>query len=131
MWEGLVNKTEDHDFINSIKQYDFIILYDFITLVETWVSGKISVHIEGYYCFNKSRKKAKKAKRYSGGISVLVKKSLRKGVKFFPLKVTDLFGGNLTNTFLIWTKIFLSVPFTFHQQILNILGRAQLIHMMS
>ena len=78
--EGLVNKTEDHDFINSIKQYDFI------TLVETWVSGKISVHIEGYYCFNKSRKKAKKAKRYSGGISVLVKKSLRKGVKFFSSK---------------------------------------------
>ena len=75
--------------------------YDFITLVETWVSGKISVDSEGYYCFNKSRKKAKKAKRYSGGISVLVKKSLRKGVNFLTLKVTDLFGGNLTNTFLI------------------------------
>ena len=78
--EGLVNKIKDHDFLDSIKQYDFI------TLVETWVSGKISVDIEGYYCFNKSRKKAKKAKRYSGGISVLVKKSLRKGVKLFSSK---------------------------------------------
>ena len=73
--EGLVNKIKDHDFLDSIKQYDFI------TLVETWVSGKISVYIEGYYCFNKSRKKAEKAKRYSGSISVLqVKKFLRKGV---------------------------------------------------
>ena len=93
--EGLVNKIKDHDFLDSIKQYNFI------TLAETWVSGKISADIEGYYCFNKSRNKAKRAKRYSGSISVLVKKSLRKGVKFFPLKVTDLFGGNLANTFLI------------------------------
>ena len=93
--EGLVKKIKDHEILDSIKQYDFI------TLVETWVSGKISVDTEGYYCFNKSRKKAEKAKRYSGGISVMVKKSLRKDVKFFPLKVTDLFGRNLTNTFLI------------------------------
>ena len=52
--EGSVNKIKDHDFLDSIKQYDFI------TLVETWVSGKISVDIEGYYCLNKSRKKGKK-----------------------------------------------------------------------
>ena len=75
--EGVVNKIKDHDFLDRIKQYDFI------TLGETWVSGNISVDTEGHHCFNKSRKKAKKAKRYSGGISVLVKKSLRKGVKFF------------------------------------------------
>ena len=93
--EGLVNKIKDHDFLDSIKQYDFI------TLIETWVSGKISVDIEGYYCFNKSREKAKKAKRNSGGISVLVKSPYEKVSNFFPLKITDLFGGNLTNTFLI------------------------------
>ena len=80
----LVNKIKDHDFLDSIKKNDFI------TLVETWVSGKISVDIEGYYCFNKSRRKAKKAKRYSGGISVLVKKSLRKGVKLFSSKSNRL-----------------------------------------
>ena len=78
--EGLVNKIRDHDFLDNIKQYDFI------TLSETWVSGKISVDTERYYCFNKSRKKAKKAKLYSGSISVLVKKSLRKGIKSFSSK---------------------------------------------
>ena len=44
--ESLVNKMKDHDFLDSIKQYDFI------TLVETWVSGKISVDTEVFYCFN-------------------------------------------------------------------------------
>ena len=77
--EGLVNKIKDHDFLDSIKQYDFI------TLVETWVSGKISVDIEGYYCFNKFRRKAKKAKRYSGGISVLVTEVPTKRRQFFFL----------------------------------------------
>ena len=90
--EGLVNKIKDHDFLDSIKQYDFI------TLVKTWVSGKISVDIEGYYCFNKSRKRLNDIREV---LVSWLKSPHEKASNYFPLKVTYLFGGNLTNTFLI------------------------------
>ena len=41
------------------------------------------LNIPGFYSFSKGRPKHNKAKRFSAGISVLVKKSLRKEVKFF------------------------------------------------
>ena len=72
--EGLSSKLKDDSFIDGLKRFDFI------TLVETWLSPKANINIDGYYCYNKARIKAKTAHRYSGGISVLVKKSLRKGV---------------------------------------------------
>ena len=93
--EGLVNKIKDHDFLDSIKQYDVI------TLVETWVSGKISVDIEGYYCFNKSKKRLKRLNDIQEVLVSWLKSPYEKASNFFPLKVTDLCGGNLTNTFLI------------------------------
>ena len=105
--EGLVNKIKDHDFLDSIKQYDFI------TPVDIWVSGKISVDIAGYYCFNKSIKKAKKAKRYSGGISVLVKKSLRKGVKIFSSKSNRFVWLKLDKHFFNLDEYILVCLFTF------------------
>ena len=77
--EGLHNKLNDNNFVNSL------IKYDFITLVETWLPEKSTVNISGYYVFNKHRLKSKKAKRHSGGISVLIRKPYRKGVKIFSL----------------------------------------------
>ena len=75
--EGLTSKLKDSEFCDSLKKIDFI------TLVETWFPVNKTINVEGYYCYNRSRPKAKMARRYSGGISVLVKKSLRKGVRFF------------------------------------------------
>ena len=65
--EGLTSKLKDSEFCDSLKKFDFI------TLVETWFPVNKTINIEGYYCYNRSRPKAKKARRYSGGISVLVK----------------------------------------------------------
>ena len=76
--EGLSGKLKDDSFIEGLKRFDFI------TLVDTWLSPKANnINIDGYYCYNKARIKAETARRYSGGISVLIKKSLRKAVKFF------------------------------------------------
>ena len=123
--EGISNQLKNDVFLSSIKKFDFI------SLVETWLQESSKINIEGYYCFNKCRRKAKKARRYSGGICILVKKTLRKGVQFFHPTVIDLCGGNSTNSFLIWKKTYMSVLFTYPYQILNILDKAVLIHTQS
>ena len=78
--EGLTSKLKDSEFCDSLKKFDFI------TLVETWFPVSKTINIEGYYCYNRSRPKAKKARRYSGGICVLVKKIVKKRCSIFLLK---------------------------------------------
>ena len=78
--EGLSPMLSDNSFIEKITKYDFI------SLIETWLPEGFNINIPGFYSMSKYRKKAKKARRHSGGITVLVKNSLRKGVKFFSSK---------------------------------------------
>ena len=73
--EGVTKKISDKNFIRDIKDYDFV------TLVETWLPHDLSLEVDGFYSFSKSRNKNAKAKRFSGGISLLVKSDLRKGIK--------------------------------------------------
>ena len=106
--EGLSSKLKDDSFIDGLKRSDFI------TLVETWLSPKANINIDGYYCYNKARIKAKTARLYSGGISVLIKKSLRKGVKnVFHPRVVSLYSGSWKSLSSILKKIFIYVLFTF------------------
>ena len=91
--EGLNSKLKDETFIDSIKKFDFI------TLVETWLPANPSINIEVYYCYNRSRTKSKQARRYSGGIRVWVKKTLRKGVSFFSSKSNELVWWKLDKMF--------------------------------
>ena len=88
--EGLSPMLSDNSFIEKITKYDFI------SLIETWLPEGFNINIPGFYSMSKYRKKAKKARRHSGGITVLVKNSLRKGVNSFHLKVIDFYDGNLT-----------------------------------
>ena len=55
-------------------------------------------YFPGFYSFLKGRPKHRKAKRFSAGISVLVKKSLWKGVKFFS-SVSSKFVWKLEKSF--------------------------------
>ena len=71
--ERLSSKLKVDSFIDGLK------IFDFITLVETWLSPKENINIDGYYCYNKARIKAKTTRRYSGGISVLIKKVTEEG----------------------------------------------------
>ena len=73
--EGVTKITSDENFIRVIKDYDFV------TLVETWLSHDVSLEVGDFYSFSKSRNKNPKAKHFSGGISALVKSDLRKGIK--------------------------------------------------
>ena len=78
--EGLFDKLLDEEFTQVIQSYDFI------TMVKTWLPTKSKINIEGFYSFSKSRKKNKRARRYSGGISILVKQNLKRGVKIIDEK---------------------------------------------
>ena len=53
--EGLSRKVADSDFISTIRQFDFI------SLVETWLSqDNCDLNLDGFYSFSKCRKKNKK-----------------------------------------------------------------------
>ena len=75
--EGLGEKLEDEKFLKIIQKFDFI------TLVETWKPEHEKISIDRVYSYSKCRSKHKRAKWHSGGITVLIKNDIRKGVKFF------------------------------------------------
>ena len=58
--EGISNQLKNDVFLSSIKKFDFI------SLVETWLPESSKINIEGCYCFNKCRRKAKKSTKVFG-----------------------------------------------------------------
>ena len=80
--EGLSNKLSNQDLLSEISKYDFV------TLVETCLPDGFNINIPGFYSFTKGRTKHKKAKRHSSGITVLVRKEIKQGVKFFSSSST-------------------------------------------
>ena len=82
--EGLAGKLADEDFLSTIETFDCV------SLVETW-SSETDVNIEGFYSFSKGRQASNNARRNSGGITVLVKSELRKGVKFLDKESSEEF----------------------------------------
>jgi hypothetical protein len=87
--EGRSGKLDDEDFLSTINSFDCI------TLVETWLNNS-TVNIQGFYSFSKSRQKPNRAWRNLGGITVLVKSELRKGISFFDKESSEQF---------IWWKL--------------------------
>ena len=86
---GLSNKLDDEYFCKYVCKYDCIIL------TETWLGKELEPHcIADYIPFSKTRQKAVNAKRNSGGISVLLKPNIRKGVKYI----------DTNNDYCIWMK---------------------------
>ena len=74
--EGLSTKLDDTDLISIISNFDII------SLVETWLPYGQKFDIPGFYSFSKCRKKlSHRSCRSSGGISILVKSCLKKGIK--------------------------------------------------
>ena len=86
---GIKSKLDDPEFITQLNPHHIIILG------ETFLSND-ELHIQGFKCKNIFyRKKHKKAKRHSGGVSVLIKSNIEKYVS--PVKTTA--------ESLIWLKI--------------------------
>ena len=62
-----------------------------LSLVETWSGGGNPEHATTGFTFvaNSTRKKHKKARRFSGGISIYIKNDLVKGVAKMSLKAAS------------------------------------------
>jgi hypothetical protein len=71
--EGLSCKLNDIDFISKLENFDLI------SLVETWLPyGQNNINIDGFFSFSKNRKDiSQNSRRSSGGITILVKSSLK------------------------------------------------------
>ena len=78
--EGLGEKLEDEKLLKIIQNFDFI------TLVKAWKPEHEKISIDNVYSYSKCCSKHKRAKQHSGGIKVLIKNDIRKGVKFLSGK---------------------------------------------
>ena len=87
--EGVSAKLDFDELLFRIEKFDFV------TLVETWLPYDQDFSSDGFYIFSKRRKIAPTSRRGSGSISVLIKSTLRKGVKYWRKRaVMNLSGGN-------------------------------------
>lgn len=77
------NKLEDNDFTEQLKNYDII------GLVETHCGPDDQIHLDGYYSFQLNRPKLKSAKKYSGGIALLIKLQIKSGIKILEHRNSD------------------------------------------
>ena len=82
-------KTDESDVIQTFNGNDIIILS------EIHCNADCEITLEGYTTHISCREKHPRAKRYSGGIAVLTKRSIKEGIKIIPSKSPDL----------IWIKI--------------------------
>ena len=87
--EGLQSKLEDPILHRDIYKYDIIVL------LQTWLPQGFQVKFPGFYSYSIYRPKNPKAKRCSGGITILVKDLLRKGIKILPC----------SSNFFVWFKL--------------------------
>jgi hypothetical protein len=76
--DGLKSSLNEPDFINNIKCFDIVIL------VETHITQP--VHINSEYVYHKLGKKFSNKGRASGGISIIIKNELKKGIKILENK---------------------------------------------
>ncbi|CAG2198042.1 unnamed protein product [Mytilus edulis] len=79
---GLGDKLKDELFIENLKG-------DINILLETWKGESKEFKLEGHCIISKSRKKRKKARRYSGGIIVTIKKPYFKGITYLKEATTS------------------------------------------
>lgn len=86
--ENLEPKLNDPHFLDLLNKHDLCIL------CETWKKDESKLNLPGFWDFSQIRPKVKKIGRYSGGITVLAKNDIRKGVKV-----------SLSTEGLLWIKL--------------------------
>jgi exonuclease III len=70
---GLGDKCKDDLFLSCMK-------YDINILLETWKGTDANFNIPDFKILQKCRKKQRRSKRFSGGIVILYKSKLHKGI---------------------------------------------------
>jgi exonuclease III len=84
-YHGLsTNKVHDTAVIDQLSKYDSV------GLLETHADKQTNIELSGYCVFRFDRRKHPKAKTASGGIAILLKQSIRTGVKVDPISDSDL-----------------------------------------
>ncbi len=83
------NKFEDPDFLKLINGEDII------AITETHIGEHDKLSVPGYVVKRKVRKKSRKAKKYSGGIALIVKKELESSIEILKSKSDNI----------LWSKI--------------------------
>ena len=76
-------KLDDKTVIEKISKFDII------GLIETHCGPQDHLFLEDYYTFQINRKKSPRARKFSGGIALFIKQSLRKGIKILPINHTE------------------------------------------
>ena len=110
MWniEGLNHDKNNDSYFNA-----FISNLHVISFVETWNDGSQDLSLPGFDLIHRnSRKRDKKARRNSSGISVYIKHGHSKGVKPLKTEHTDIAWTKLDHSHFKLKKIFTWHPFT-------------------
>ena len=82
------SKHENEEFVNSVQHYDIF------GLVETHTGPDDTISIPNCHTYQANRPKSINARKFSGGIAVLVKNDIKEGVKLCK-----------TDTYSIWLKL--------------------------
>ena len=87
------SKLDDEENINQFSQYDII------CLAETHSSYKDKLDMNGYRTVKNVRPKSNTSNKFYGGLAVLAKQSICKGIKFLPITSTEFMWLKLDQAF--------------------------------
>ena len=109
---GLYRKSSDYCKLEDEGFLDSVLGYDIIGLVETHAAPEDNISLEGYHTFQVNRPKHKRAHKLSGGLAVLIKKDIKKGITLARsgmfaiwLKVDRLFSGYKSDIYICITYL--------------------------
>ena len=85
---SITSKFSDREFINELRKHDIV------ALTETHAGPNVDLTVDGYFTYCTSRAKHPKARKFSGGIAVLIRDHLRGGIEILR-----------TSSDLVWVKL--------------------------
>ena len=88
-----INKLNQEDTFDKIKDMDIVLL------IETHCSYKDTYQVPGYTVHNQIRPKSPGSKKHYGGISVLIKDTIRHGITYLPSNNSEFLWLKLCRTF--------------------------------
>ena len=86
------SKLGNSQFNEKLKKHDIV------CLTETHAGPDTIIQVKGYHTFQVNRPRATGATRSSGGLAILVNKSIHKGVKFYHSSSSELAWMKLSKT---------------------------------
>ena len=90
---NLLDKSSNKDFCELVQKYDIFCIQ------ESWLTETQNLNVENYKLFRSDRVKKKKEIRGSGGVVILFKKHLEKGLSKIISKSTDILWMKFDKTF--------------------------------